>query len=112
MANSKCMLSVVMNSGVVYQVSFDDQKVAKKAKDEWISALETFNITYTDGSIINVNKKFVESINLTPINRSHISTSTERVLKELSNEHIEQMRINSIGSKLQDIVYAIDRSSR
>lgn len=111
MAKLKCILSVVMNSGVVYRVSFDDLETAKKTRDRWISAGETFDVTYSDGSIITVNQRFVESFNLTPVNSSHISTSLDTVMYELYNDYVEQMRINNVSSKLQDIKYSIDRLS-
>ncbi|NKC58957.1 hypothetical protein HED34_03150 [Vagococcus fluvialis] len=112
MATIKGVLSVVMNSGVIYRVVFDDIKVAKERRTEWVSAEEAFDITYKDGSIITVNKKFVESINLTPPNTTHLSSSLDGLLNELYAEHSKQMRINNVGSKLQDIQYAIDRLPR
>lgn len=109
MATKKCMLSVVMNSGVIYRIVFEDIEVATERKKEWISSEVMFDITYSDGSTITVNKNFVESINLTPVNQTHISSSLDKLFEELQEEQLRQMRINDVNPKLRDIQYSIDR---
>lgn len=106
------VLTIVMNSGVIYKINYSDIKQAEKKAESLIDSDEkpsTDVIRFKNGNTIYLNKNCIDSLSIYPAGKeryTHVNAGIEKKMDVMINESGKQSdflnRMETTTRKIED----------